>query len=327
MAVATAVGVGTASAQDTERRELERRLRELREEVRNLEGELGVSEWEGNFLSEFSESPDLSIVYLYGRSWNTPLDIVTPTDILQDALGVDELSEALDIEGIRIHRAADGSLPLHTLLTSQENRLWPQDSSGWPNTLDFSPLHPLLVRVRMSERDGVVSTATNLCGDIVNSLRELDGRIEEYEKFLTELEKVCEIDEGYGQKTVELLSDVAQGIVNLRDEIARLYITEIGTISESIDAIKGTLGTEEFLWDRNEFYSFWELSELVLSERQEVLTQYRDFIKGVRNRAGMTVSKDPRARAICEDIRKLAQNILRERYYLEGDWRGEKPLE
>ena len=60
VAVATAVGVGTVSAQDTERRDSERRLRELREEIRNLEQELGVSEWEGNFFSDLPRVLSLS---------------------------------------------------------------------------------------------------------------------------------------------------------------------------------------------------------------------------------------------------------------------------
>ncbi|MFC1713446.1 hypothetical protein ACFL6S_07260 [Candidatus Poribacteria bacterium] len=276
---------------------------------------------------EFSEPPDLSVIYLYGRSWHTPLDVVTPMDVLQDALGVDRLNIVLDIEGIRTYRSAEGSLPLHTLLTSQENRLWPEDSSGWPKSLDFSPLHPLLVRIRMVEREGVESTAMHLCEDILKSLEGLDNRIEEYEKFLDELKESCEVDERYSPETVEFLNGVEQGIANLRSGIAESYVTEIGEISQAIGEIKGSLGTSDYLWDRNEFSDFWELSEAGLSERQEILTRYRDFVKRVRNHAGMTISKDAGARVVCEDVRELTQNILRNRYYLEGDWRGEEPLD
>jgi hypothetical protein len=86
------------------------------------------------------------------------------------------------------------------------------------------------------------------------------------------------------------------------------------------------MGTGEELWDRSEFYRFWKASGTALSERQEILKRYRDFVKGLRNKAGIAITEEPGTKDTSEEIRGLAQNILRERYYLEGDWRGEKPL-
>jgi hypothetical protein len=303
-------------------------------------GECYSGMWDGDALSkltkpylpvewDFSESPELSIIYVYGRSWNTPSDIITPIDILQDTLGISELRDALDIEGIRAYRTAEEPVPLHGLLTSQENRIWPEDSPGWPDVLDFSPFHSLLVRIRMVERRGVESTVTHFCEDIFNSLKGLDSRIKEYDQFLADLEDLS-VEQAASLFEVEQaasLFEMVEDIEDLRSEIADLPITGVGEVSDSIGAVKRSMGTGEELWDVSEFYRFWKISTTALSERQEILTRYRNFVKGVRNKANVAVTEQPEAKDVPEEIRRLTQNVLRNRYYLEGDWRGEKSIE
>jgi hypothetical protein len=262
---------------------------------------------------DFSDAPEISLVYLYGRDWNTPLDVVTPMDILQDALGVDRLKYALDIEGLRSYRTAEEPVPLHTLLTSQGQRLWPEDYPGWPETLDFTPFFSLIKRLHMVDRKGVKSTAANLCGDILNSFKGLDDRIEEYGKFLTDIEQ-----------PVSLLG-MEKDLQDLRRELDKMPITKISKVSDSIQDIVKLSGTDEWLWDIDE-YEFKPISELALQERQAALSKYRNFAKKVRNTAGVNIMKNPETKDTSEKTRKLVQNVLRERYYLEGDWRGEKPL-
>ena len=281
---------------------------------------------------KLSEVPELSIVYVYGRSWNTPLNIVTPMDVLQDALGIDRLSDVLDMEGIRNYRTAEEWVPLHVFLTSQENRLWPQDSPGCPQTLDFSPIIELLGRMRMVERKGVESTTTHLCEDILNSLKGLDNRIEEYKKFLVGLDNLCKTNRKKlktgNVPSITFLNAIEKNIVDLRRSIADLPITGIGVISDSIEAIKSCMGTQDTLsWDRIEFEKFRDVSKSALLERQQILTKYRNFVKELRNSTGIIITEQPETIDIYEEIRLITQNILRERYYLEGDWRGEKPLE
>ena len=287
---------------------------------------------------EFSGPPELSVVYVYGRSWNTPLDIVTPVDILQDALGIEEVRNILDINGLSGYRTAEEWVPLHDFLTSHENRLWPEDSLGWPQVLDFSPIFQLIIRIKMVERKGVESTTTHLCEDILNSLKGLDNRIKEYEEFLASLESLCaehaanssRVGHAASLSKVEhaaSLFKIEGSIHDLRTKIANLSITGIEAVSDSIAAVKRCLGTGEELWDRDEFYEFRDISEFALLERQDILTKYRDFAKRVRDNAGIIVTKEPETKNTSEEIRRLAQNVLRKRYYLEGDWRGEKPLQ
>ena len=289
--------------------------------------EEALNKLRGSYLPIKARSPRLSVVYLYGRSWNTPLDVVTPVDVLQDALGMDRLESVLDIEGIRTYRTGEGPMPLHVLLTSQENRLWPdEDSPGWPQTLDFSPFLPLLIRVRMVERNGVEAAAAHLCGDILDLLRGLDDRMEEYEKALARLEEFCAANRKQDTEADRFLAVVERDAKRLRARLANPFITGVWEVSDAAEVVKECLGTSMMLWDRDEFYRFWDLSALALSERQDILTKYRDFVKEVRNSAGMAVTQIPEGRAVLEKMRKLTQNVLRKRYYLEGDWRGENPL-
>lgn len=263
---------------------------------------------------DFSGIPELSLIYLYGRSWNTPLDIIIPMDILQDALGIDAMKDVLDMEGLRGYRTAEKPVPLHILLTSQGQRLWPEDYPGWPETLDFTPFFSLIKRLHMVDRKGVKSTAAHLCGDILNSLKGLDDRIEEYEGFLNNMEQSAG------------LLGMEKDAQNLRRELASLSITKIEKVSDSIQAIIKLSGTDEWLWDIDQLSEFQRISGLALLERQTVLSKYRGFAKKLRDTAGVNITKNPETKRKFEKIRGLVQNILRERYYLEGDWRGEKPL-
>ena len=56
------------------------------------------------------------MAYLYGRSGGTPLDVLTPEDLLRDALGMQSSERALDAEGITGSRTTQDRLPLHELL-------------------------------------------------------------------------------------------------------------------------------------------------------------------------------------------------------------------
>ncbi|MBM3211860.1 hypothetical protein FJZ33_06565, partial [Candidatus Poribacteria bacterium] len=250
---------------------------------------------------EFTKPPETSIIYLYGRSWNTPLDILTPEDILRDAIGIEKYKILMDIDGIRTYRTAKNPVPLHVFLTSQENRLWPESFPGWPQTLDFSPIYQLLIRIRMVERKGVESIAANLCQDILNSLKGLDDRIDEYKSFLASLENFAG----------SIPFRINESIDDLRLEIADLPLTDLGVISDSIEAIRLCLGTNDELWDRGEFYRFRELTESALSERQEILALYRNFTKELRNKAGIAITENPELKDKAEEIRKITHSLLR----------------
>ena len=71
---------------------------------------------------------------------------------------------------------------------------------------------------------------------------------------------------------------------------------------------------------------FSVITKSALTDRQRLLSEYREFAKRARDKAGIEITKEPQVRAEAQKIRKLAQKILRRRYYMEGDWRGETPV-
>ena len=77
---------------------------------------------------------------------------------------------------------------------------------------------------------------------------------------------------------------------------------------------------------RKEYKDLSSLSRAALSERQKVLDAYRELAKRVRDEAGLQIILTPQIKEQYEAVRKMTRDILRNRYYLEGDWRGEKPL-
>jgi hypothetical protein len=268
-------------------------------------------------------APDLSLLYAYGRSWHTPLNVLTLTDLLQDALGLERSARVIDVAGVRGSRTAQPPVPWHVLLTSQEKRLWPEGLPGWPESLDFEPVLMLLGMIRMVPREGVEETVTHLCGDIVRSLAGLEERIQEYRRFVEELEG------GQGDQGVRpypVGANMPQRLQALRESVAGRPLTALDQVVGSVEALRGCFRTGGSLGDKAEYRRFCEASRAALQERQHILATYREFVKRLRDEAGLALLGDPNAREAGEQIRRRAAEVLRNRYYLEGDWRGEKPL-
>ena len=69
------------------------------------------------------------------------------------------------------------------------------------------------------------------------------------------------------------------------------------------------------------------LSKEVLSmaePRRDIIGSFRACAKRLRDHAGMNCVTDPEARELAVELRRHAGNVLRNRYYIEDDWRGEK---
>ena len=58
-----------------------------------------------------------------------------------------------------------------------------------------------------------------------------------------------------------------------------------------------------------------------------MLKEYREFAKTIRDNAGLAIIERPEAKDAAQQVRELTQKVLRNRYYLEDDWRGEMPWE
>jgi len=245
---------------------------------------------------EGTAAPTQSLIYAYGRSQNTPLDRMTPVDILYDALGIDGASRLLDIEGIRTYRHAEEWVPYKDPRVALKVVSW----------------------IRRRDRPGAQQKIGDVCHDILLSLQGLDSRAKEYEGFVDELERL----RGQGATSSAanaFLESVARQVALLRETLRKQpTVTPLSEVTAKAEGFQSST--------RPDYTPFGSRVTAALSQRLAVLAAYRAFAKSVRDEAGSALSRFPDAREVGERVRELAGQTLRKRYYLEADWLGEQPL-
>ena len=314
----------------------------------------------------FVGDPGVAALYVWGRDENTPLDVLTPSDVLLDVLGLDGYMKLLDIEGICGYRTGEPPVPFRELST--RNTSWhpakANDEEG-----EFGVLE-VLGSVFPAATPGTQSLVAHLGGDALNLLRGLDVRIDEYQEFLGDIAAFSEAHEDADpsgwltevksevRETLEsgkaaTMTDVAEATKALNDLAAILGTRDFLTLdvmrvfcklpgnedwAEVFEDFLGFLGAKEGrmwhggvlcheIWYEHEFKTFSELCRRLLAERESVLGAYRERVKGVRDAAACRVIRDPAFKAVGDELRRLTQRVLRNRCYLENDWRGETPVE
>jgi len=277
-------------------------------------------------VKRLTGAPDLAVRYAYGRSWHTPLEVLTLTDVLQDAVGLGATLALTEAQAVRAYRSALPPGALHGLLTTQRERLWPENCRGWPEQLNFAPELMLLGWIRLVKREGVEGSIGHLTGDIVQSLTQLDARTEEFARFARELDRFCWKTASPSAGARAFLAETRKRLQALRDSVSGAALTPVARVSACVEAIRGRFGSGGSLRDRKEYGDFCDLSRAALAGRQSVLTEYRAFARSARDQAGLLAAADPATRDLCEEVRRRAGQVLANRCYLEGDWRGEKPL-
>lgn len=275
----------------------------------------------------FAETPESVLVYVHGRDRDTPPSVLTPTDILPDVLGVRGYAEALDIEGVRGYRSADGWVPFRELAT-RDLHWTPWGAHG--EERGFGVLETMCGVYRVGT-DGTRSFVRHMGNDAVNLLRGLDQRIDEYERFLSELKTFCrEHRKRDGDGLLASVGEQAQRALQSGRDVPR---TDIGKVVEALEDVLGLLDPEQrrhwrdsIIGQTDEFREFSRRCRAALAERQSILSEYRALVKRVRERAAHVTTANPGFKDTGDQLRALTQRILRNRYYLEGDWRGETPL-
>lgn len=258
---------------------------------------------EGNFVEENGKA----VIYVYSRDRNTPVDFLTPMDILYDIYGINGTRELLDVSGIRGYRVSNAWFPIHELMKPDTNRLWGEQ--GWPKDLDFSPIFVLMEKIRNNNRKGVPVIKEDLNNDVIGMIRGLDLRIMEYEAFLNRFDDFCKTEKNQCKVCSGYFEDFENEAEKTIAKIKGAEFTEI----KKIEAGSGN------------YSQFSKLSALALSERKFILNECRSFVKSTREMSGKLIMLFPENKKIFENIREMAQGILRNRHYFEGDWRGENP--
>jgi hypothetical protein len=176
----------------------------------------------------------------------------------------------------------------------------------------------------MAELPGVNAAVDHLCEDIVSVLQGLDHRIREYQLFLADFKENCEPEHNLEGQTGDFLAATLHRVDCLQIKIEQMLPTlKIAAVKEHSQKVKALVGTGGWLGQTTEFERFAETCLTALSQRQDLLDEYREFVKAARDQAAAEIPLMPSGQDKAEQIRALTQEVLRNRHYLEGDWRGE----
>lgn len=295
-------------------------------------------------VSGFTSNVKTALIYLSGRSWNTPLDVFTPDDMLRDTLGIDAASRLLEIDQITGYRTTKDGVPLHQLLLPTGSRYRAgrvgsniQGPWGLPwrralsKGLDFSPILEFLGGgdyggIVMSDSPGVRGAVDHLTADLVHLLVGLDQRREEYKNFVSQIATRCRLESEDNPDSDPLCEEILADIAKLESSTIETKITGIVQIEEQVKQLHPLLGTAEALGKTEQFVTFCQFILDTMSQRQEILKQYRLFLKNLSDHCGSLVVTNPSLKPFVNRLRQEAHRALGNRYYLEGDWRGEIPL-
>jgi hypothetical protein len=304
-----------------------------------MEGEQGYSRmWSEESLSRQSASllpidvsfvadPEPTVIYLFGRSWHTPLQVITPMELLIDAVGFAQGFSLLDEEGIRSFRTANGPVSFREISTREEkwNRELVHVDSRDPNWVELGVLESMQ-GVRATDTPGVRSLITHFGKDIVSILEGLDSRIDEYESLLNDLREFCRSNETVPRESAEFLAVIDQEAAALQRQVEEMPVSPATTVTNAIENVQESLGTGKYLHSTQAYSRLSRVVRTAQTERQEVVRTYREFVKTVRTKAGQAVTNDSNLKTVGDELRTMTQDILRNRYYLERDWNGETPL-
>ena len=249
----------------------------------------------------FAEEVELGVIYLYDRRERTPPETLTPTDIVQDALGIKATARVLDTEGLTTYRTA----------------------TGWTTWADLSCTlqslrHVFSRGLEVQEKVFV----EHLCDDVQPFLEGMDQRLAEYETFASRIEELCAGAAG-GSAAGRLVESVRQtwGELHLLLQ-QRQGLKKPAEAAEFCEKIK-SLAQAKSEESQAESNAAREGIVTVAGERQEMLRSCRALVKEIRDQAGAACLRQPEVRGLADKIRELCREVLRMRYIVEDDWRGE----
>jgi len=293
-------------------------------------GEESLSLRTNSFLpidASLGASPRPAVMYLFGRSWHTPLHVITLLDSLIDAVGLDKGFRLLDEQGIRSYRVASSPVSFRQITTRAEE--WSRElvhvDSRDPNWVQLGVLESMQ-GLRATDTPGVRSVITHFGKDIVSILDGLDNRIREYTLFLDHLRRFCRLNQSSSEEVSAYCTAVIQQADVLEARVEQKPVSAISPLEEAISEILGALGSSKYLHSTEEYARLSKIVRTFQDERLEVIREYREFVKTVRNKSARAVIDAPGLETVGNELRKMTADVLRNRYFLEGDWNGEVPL-
>jgi hypothetical protein len=251
---------------------------------------------------DFAPAVRRGVIYLYDRTAGTPPETLTPVDLVRDALGLKAAQRALDEEGLTGYRRAAGpttwaelSVTLEALRYLFERQVEVQDSAY----------------------------AGHLCDDILPFVEGMDQRLKEYADFTREVQALSRTSDKASPAAAKFLEDLAAAAQKLGELGERQRGLRSPTELSPLCAKIKQLTAKESGENRKQCEECCRGLLAVVGPREEMLKAYRKLAVAVRDAAGIAPLAQADLVGPAEKIRALCQGVLRNRFYVEADWRGE----
>ncbi|HUT35325.1 MAG TPA: hypothetical protein VNE39_17695 [Planctomycetota bacterium] len=265
-----------------------------------FDGDNGLVRLSRRFI-DVKGAMDSVLVYPSDRKKETPLATFTPVDIVRDTLGVGPCEYVLDREGLQGRSANTG-----------------RKNFGRGVCDTTTPIEYLFI-LGIEARESVL--IGHLVDDILADNRAINARVLEFRGFGRQLGELCAtMRRDSAPATHQLLDEAGKNA----KEIEALYQEKLPTIKNPAHAAQLGQRVREIA-SRSDPENLGECKTLTRELREIAGTQhrmigdYRVMVKRLRQQAAIIGAEEPAAVKAAERIRKLAGQVLRKKYGVEGD--------
>ncbi len=240
------------------------------------------------------------VAYVHSRGKNTPLDVLTPKDLVLARCGIAGAFAVMQTREARCYRtSANRHVPFLDLTKPREDAL-PKQGYG---VLDA------FAGIAVVPRPTLKQFVEHLSGDAVELLRGLDDRLAEYESFFGTLSR-DEFPEA-------LLTVMRERRAELDRSLAAHEAVPLETVATQAGRIAEAYGRG---WE-----AFREVCLKSLADRQARVGLYRQAVCDIREQAKRLSMFKPECRQAWRDLAAQTDAVLKHRFYLESEWLGESP--
>ena len=313
----------------------------------------------------FDERPEAAIVYAWGGNILSNPSLLTPADVLIDLWGIAGYTTRLDVEGVRGYRIADEWVPFRELAVHSMDwhpAKANEESEAFGLLELMGSVFPVGTDGVRSFVQHMGGDALHILEGLDNRIVEYEIFLTDLPAFCQE--RRADDAQGFlGTVAVQSQDLLASGRGGRKTSITEAtealdgILAIIGTRDNvSLDVFKAFCkmpGNDEWsqvyddfrsyfaaqegrvwyndtirfeLWYDDTFRRFAFRCHRILDERQATLTNYRASVQRMHDAAGRLTVSRPEFKKVGDEFRRKTRAILRRRYYLEGDWRGETPL-
>jgi len=313
----------------------------------------------------FRSRPDGALLYVWNRDVMTPPEVLTPEDLLWDVWGVEGGLRELDIEGVLGYRSAEEPVLFRELCRHRMDWNPAQAASEYHNFGILEVMGSVFAVNSDGVRSLVTHLGNDALG-ILRGLDTRIGEYEQFLKEVLSFcqseegagrqgllaalaaEATGMLEQSLQRPRTEVgqaadALDAILAIVGTRDGLTLSFFESFckmpgndkwaGIYEDFLGytaAREGRVWYEDTiryeLWYEDDFQSFAKHCRRILRERQDILEQYRQWTQTMCGRAARVAVTQPQFKEVAGELERRAHAVLRNRYYLEGDWRGETPL-